>query len=444
MRENYLQFMAECDRLKKYFLLEAEGDDSDLAEAGSDEDTGDTEGGNDSGKDKDEKKKESDGKEKPAEKDTGNTDKAQKPEHEPEREPQPAQSPQASPATAPDPSKVNAAGRAPGAISPQALIAEMSSGKDNIYTRVLGVLRTRFPKGECQVKDMIEPISHAVSAFMKNKNYAPLPKDTMKAVCLNIAKQISERSAASKKAQPHPQQGQQKMEAAYFSKKRPCIESLGLLESWKELLLAGGIAAGSAGAATAPSAPESTLRGTPRYTAMQDGTQVGRQDKQGQQPVGMSSVPKTANSGNVAFSKDSTYQLSPDDYVDYKSAGNLPENYVVSGGSGKGKTDTPVAKGGSVMQGVVKEQAKSGKTTGEIAGKCKESTGNPDAFRKTVHETGHKAVDAAIKGGSAVVGGLIGGAKGMVRGAKEAWNRASRGIESDHDKMVSERETKKK
>ena len=179
---------------------------------------------------------------------------------------------------------------------------------------------------------------------------------------------------------------------------------------------------------------------------------------------GATAAPATKSS-DVQFSQDSTYQLSPQEFMKYQASGKLPAHYIVvsddqagknvtrtqpgkpagkSKGYGKdaGNGNPKTTQGGSTTQAAVKEQAKSGKTTRQI------STGKDDQcccdgggidVGKTMHELGHKGVDLAYKGGSAIWGGLKGAAKGLWDGVQKSWDSADKDLEKDHDKMIKER-----
>jgi hypothetical protein len=217
------------------------------------------------------------------------------------------------------------------------------------------------------------------------------------------------------------------------------------------VLLAGGLAAGAANAATAPSAPQATLAGTPRYAAQQQqaaGPQkeakfVSNGKARQANPVA-SSVPDAANPGSVQFSKDSTYRMTPEQFKKFNAAGNLPASYEIK------KADQPSSPGKpSQTQKAVKAQAKSGKTTGEIAkgdpGKCtvgpEESKPETD-YGEVAHELAHDAVDLGFRGAKTLWGAMKGAAKGAWNKGKEAWRESGETQEKEHDKMIAERNAK--
>lgn len=469
---NYMIFESEFDRLKPMFLLEAEDDDLSEAEPEKEEPSkGDAKGKKSEDKDKD-KSGDSDGKD-------DNDDSG----HDGDDGDTQGASGDASGddidldgdsdlsditggnADSPSPDQVNADNAKPGAIDPANLLKEMSSGTDNIYTRVIGYARQKYPNGQCQVKDLLEPIAHAVKAYMRNKNYAPIPKDAMKAICLNVARNIYEGKT--------PTSGKARTESAHVTYRDPRpVESRGLMEGWKEILLAGGLAANGAMGATAQSAPVSTLQGTPRYQAMQQQANAVKQaTPEKQKSFGGKAIGRAASGSGTQFSPDSTYQLSPQEFMKYQSSGKLPKHYIVAsdgeagknmaksrpGGAPAGKSkgygkdagngNPKTAQGGSTTQAAVKEQAKSGKTTRQI------STGKDDRcccdgdgidVGKTMHELGHKGVDMAYKGGSAIWGGLKGAAKGLWDGVQKSWNSADKELENDHGQMIKKKNKSKK
>ena len=228
---DYLTFESEFDRLKGLFLLE--GADDDLAEGtnadsendeGSKEDKsgdsgddlgldggngGDTDGGEEGG---DDGEPASDDIDLDGDSDLGDLT--------------------GNPGDAPDAGEVNAENAPPGAINPKTLLQEMSTGEDNIYTRVVKAVKEKFPGGKCQVKDLMVPIVHAVKAYMKNKNYAPISKEAMKAICINVARTIHDQGMKNA-------QKRSTVESAVYFKKAPYLESQELMEGWKERLLAG-------------------------------------------------------------------------------------------------------------------------------------------------------------------------------------------------------------
>lgn len=424
---DYLTFESEFDRLKGLFLLE--GADDDLAEGSNTDDTeeeepkkeqGDSGESGESGDDSDLAEGTNEGEEggeEPASDDIdldGDSDLGDI---------------TGNPGDAPDAGEVNAESAPPGAINPKTLLQQMSAGEDNIYTRVVRAAKEKFPGGQCQVKDLMAIIAHAVKSFMKNKNYAPISKEAMKAICLNVAKTIHD-GGMKKPAQD----GQAAVESVMYFRKAPYLESQELMEGWKELLLAGALGASSAMGATAQSAPESTLHGTPRYD--------------NQATTYMASVPETKNPAKVQFNPNATYEMSQDEFATYKAAGNLPDHYIVS----DGKTKTPV-KGGQVKQGsgsqtqkAVKEQAKSGKTTKKIAKSGPDSDDemchapspeDPVDLHKAAHDLGHKAVDVGLQAAEAGWEGAKEGLKslwhGLKKGAKKGWSNGEKKNEAHHE-----------
>jgi hypothetical protein len=339
---------------------------------------------------------------------------------------------------------------------------------------------------------LLEPIAHAISAYLKNKKYAGIDTRTLEKknpnkamnqenaihlISLVIAKNIKEGKLINYAERQQQAQSAPKTESVRMGYRsvRP-IEEQTLMEGWKDILLAGGIAANSALGATAPSAPVSTLQGTPRYQAMQQQANAPQQKQQAPQKKsvvtsGATTAPSTSSTG-VQFSPDSTYQLSPQQFQQFQASGNLPKHYIVASdaqagqniakvpqagaqkpsnkryGKNTGNGNVKAAQGSSVTQAAVKEQAKSGQTTKQIATGKDERCVNPDEqsgnFGKTVHELGHKGVDLAYKGGSALWGGLKGAAKGLWDGAKKNWGKAEKDLEKDHDKMIKERKVSKK
>lgn len=473
-------FESEFDRLKDYFLLEGKedskpSDNYDDLEEGTNEDESGEEKPDDTeepAKDEDKPEDSDDGKEKSA--DDSNLDGDDSSldsdlddilgeEEEPSAE------------------EVNKQPAQPGAVDPKQMLSEMASGNDNVYTRVVQSAKNHFPGQKVPNKALLRITSTTVKEFMKNKNYT-MNKDAFKAVCLNIVKTIignAKKAASAKQSnmvnqQPRQQQQKPAQESVRYYTRTPMYETADWIEQWNRmapaleegklgnLAAAGALAlAGAAHSATAPSAPESTLLGTPRYTAnvvQQDGQNLQKQNKAAavqQKGRAVANTPSTGNPASVHFSPDSTYQMSPDDYVKFKQANNLPPHYTVSGDSDHQPVDTgkaSVQDGGkpSASQAAVKKQAKTGKTTQQIAtgkaqsdnGKCQMSPedqkGSIDVG-ETVHKLGHEAIDTAYKGGSAVFHGAVDGAKGLWNGLKKGWNNASKGIERDHDKMIAER-----
>lgn len=429
---NYLLFESEFDRLKDLFLLEAEeNDDDDLAEATNEE------SGEDAGKEPADKSPE-----KPEEESPDKPDAATDDEGLDLGEVTGDESMSADAGTVNEEPK-----QAPGAVNPKDLIAELTQSEDNIYDRVAKVARAKFPNGQCKLKDIVAIVAEGVTRYMENKKYIKLSPEAMKAVCLNLARGFQQKCAGNAKK---PAQ-----ESAFVAA-RPIYETQDLMEGWKEVLLAGGLAAGAANAATAPSAPHATLAGTPRYAAQQQqaaGPQKEarfvRDGKAKQANPVASSVPDAANPGSVQFSKDSTYQMTPEQFKKFNAAGNLPGSYEIK------KADQPSSPGKpSQTQKAVKEQAKSGKTTGEIARGAKGKDGgksckvDPEDARpatdygKAAHELAHDAVDLGIRGAKTAWGAIKGAAKGAWNKGREAWRESGETQEKEHDKMIAERNSK--
>ena len=102
----------------------------------------------------------------------------------------------------------------------------------------------------------------------------------------------------------------------------------------------------------------------------------------------------------------------------------------------------------------MKEQAKSGKTTGEIARGAKGKDGgksckvDPEDARpatdygKAAHERAHDAVDLGIRGAKTAWGAIKGAAKGAWNKGREAWRESGETQEKEHDKMIAERNSK--
>jgi len=506
---NYLMFESEVERLKPLFLMEAEDDDLEESTPKDDKPADDDKKSDDNKKSEDESS-ENKGDSKPEDPDKESKENSgdssgdgfeelddangetggETEDFDLDRDMPDITGGLGEPQNGGD---VNANNGTPGAITPERLIAEITSGQDNIYTRVINEVKPKFPNGECQVKDLLEPIAHAISAYLKNKKYAGIDTRTLEKknpnkamnqenaihlISLVIAKNIKDGKFINY-AERQQQQAQSapKTESVRMGYRsvRP-IEEQTLMEGWKDILLAGGIAANGVMGATAQSAPVSTLQGTPRYQAMQQQANTPQQKQQAPQKKsgvtsGATAAPSTSSTG-VQFSPDSTYQLSPQQFQQFQASGNLPKHYIVASDAQAGQNVTKVpqsgsqkpsnkgygkntgngnvkaTQGSSVTQAAVKEQAKSGQTTKQIATGKDERCVNPDEqsgnFGKTVHELGHKGVDLAYKGGSALWGGLKGAAKGLWDGAKKNWGEAEKDLEKDHDEMIKERKASKK
>ena len=472
---DYLTFESEFDRLKDYFLLEGVGNDDDLEEGSNDED----------------KSSDSEDKEDPSEntEDTESTEKTET-EETGDGDDQDALSDldgdsdlgdlTGNPGDAPSEEDVNKEDGAPGAINPENLIKELTDGEDNIYTRVGKAMAEQFP-GQPTVKEIEEPlrksVAHAVKAYMKNKNYAPLTKEAMKGVCDKLADMVLRKAVKSAKEKKDgkggKQQGNAATEAIYFVKKAPVFESEELMESfWKNAAAAAAIGlagANAAHAATAESAPDATKMGTPAYARLVDQADKTADKKKGEVQKtnkqassnsvqsSSSTVPQTKNPGSVVFNKDSTYSLTPDDYVAYKLANNLPAHYTVTGGSEKtptsgnakataGKADVQKKGTGSASQAAVKTDTKSSVNKGSSkprsssAERCAApQEEKSEGWGKKFHRWAHQAVDKGGEIGAGLIGGAVGAAKGLYHGANEGYSKAKDAIEKDHDDMIQER-----
>lgn len=471
---DYLTFESEFDRLKDYFLLEGVGNDDDLKEGSNDEDNS----------------SKSEDTEDPPEntEDTGSTE-----ENESENKTEDDTDALSdldgdsdlgdltgNPGDAPSEEDVNKEDGAPGAINPENLIKELTEGEDNIYTRVGKAMAEQFP-GQPTVKEIEEPlrksVAHAVKAYMKNKNYAPLTKEAMKGVCDKLADMVLRKAVKSAKDKKdgngEKQQGNAATEAIYFVKKAPVFESEELLESfWKNAAAAAAIGlagANAANAATAESAPVATKMGTPAYTRLVDQADKTAEKKKGEvqktnkQASGSSvrssssTVPQTSNPGSVVFNKDSTYNLTPDDYVTYKLANNLPAHYTVTGGSEKapassnakattGKAGVQKKGTGAASQAAVKTDTKASVNKGNrkpgssSAERCvAPQEEKSEGWGKKFHRWAHQAVDKGGEIGAGLIGGAVGAAKGLYHGANEGYSKAKKALEKDHGDMINER-----
>lgn len=450
---HYLEFMEECERLKDIFLLEGEDEkkdekNDDLAELddGADKDIPeDTE-------DNPEDDEETSGEENESDDDidldldgdlgdiTGDDD------LDPEAE------------------DVNAEEK-PGAVNPGTLYQEITQGEDNIYDRTAKAALEKFPNGKCEVKDMLPIIAIGIKSYMKNKNYAPIPKADMKKLVFRIAHDIHDKLTSEKKEPSRPEKSA--TEAIFYRK-----DELALMEGWKELALAGAIAAApmAGHAATAESAPYNTHANTSkiitnnrsmsadsremvhtkdnyggkvRYTST-SGKKVGTTSKPATQGGGAADVPIVSDYSIVDFDEGTTYQVTPEQLEKMQADGNVPAKYQVLDKNAKGKT---AAKTGakSTTQQAVKAQAKAQanaptgacKVDSEKCG-CQKPHDDVD-LELLAHKAGHKAVDLGIKGAKTAWGGLKGAATGLWSGAKKAWNSSDRDIEHDHDQMIAGR-----
>ena len=483
---DYLTFESEFDRLKKYFLLEGVDGDDDLEEGTNEDD--------------DKKKKKADGESG----DTGDTESDGESASEDESEDESGDDTDdltdldgdsdlddltGNPGDAPSEEDVNRDNGAPGAINPENLIRELTAGDDNIYTRVGKAMAEKFP-GRHSAKEIEEPlrkvVAHAVKSFMKNKNYAPLPREAMRGVCDNLANAILKKAVAGGSRQEgRPRQAPAANEAVYYVRKAPVFEAEEMMEgALANIATAAAIglgAANAANAATAGSAPESTLRANPAYVAMaqkagqkadQKKAEAGKKDAKSSSSATQSSasVPNVKDPKTVVFSDDSSYTLTPDDYVAYKLANNLPKNYTVSGGSAgspagtqatavqkpassaakqgaassssRGTRGVQKAGTGSATQAAVKGATKSsvGKGKPASAERCEapQEEEKSEGWGKTLHRWAHKAVDKGGEIGAGLVGGAIGAAKGAYHGANAGYRYAKDAIDSQHDEMIDE------
>lgn len=465
---DYLTFESECERLSKYFLLEGVGNDDDLEEAtNNDEDTGDTGNPEEKSGDGDTEEKPEDG-EKPEDpkEETEDSDALADLDGDSDLD-----DITGNPGDAPSADEVNKEDGAPGAINPENLLKELAEGDDNVYTRVAKAMQERYPNG-CSVKDVKEPlektVAHAVKAFMKNKNYAPLPKEAMKGVCDNISNTILEKCTGKKsnEAKEQAPKAPAANEAVYYVKKAPVFESAELMESfWKNAAAAAAIGmagANTANAATAESAPYATKAGTPLYQEFQRQADAKAEQKKAEvnkanaksnqsSAASSSSAPNVKNPASVTFSGDSTYTLTPEQYEKFKAADNLPAHYKVSDGKSKaadgGKAEKEVKKSGAgaTTQAAVKTATKSsvnkgGKSKGYSGERCAvPQEEKSESWGKKLHRWAHKAVDKGGEIGAGIVGGAVGAAKGLYQGANTGYSKAKNALEKDHDEMIAER-----
>lgn len=483
MPHDYLTFESECYRLKDYFLLEAEEanpNDDDLAEGTNEPEEEESKG-----------KDEAD--DTPKEGDDGKTGDEEKDDAEAEEELSDLDGDSdlgditGNPGDAPTGDEVNKDNGAPGAINPENLLRELAEGEDNVYTRVINAMKEKFPGGKCLLKDLVEPMekatAHAVKSFMKNKNYAPLPKEAMKGVCDNITNTILKKCSESDTPEPKPEP-KPANEAIFYVKKSPVFESEEMMEGMmKNIALAaaiGAAGAGGANAATAESAPYATKSPTPLFQKQQQEANKKAEQKKaevmqakgkssGTTKSSSSSAPNAKDPSSVVFSNDSTYNLTPDDYMTYKMANNLPAHYVVAGGSdgaasggqaksaksGAGSSDSKEGKSGtkpgvgksgtgSATQAAVKSDTKSsvkkgGKSGGSSNERCAAPQEKSEGFGHMLHRLAHKAVDKGGEIASGLAGGVAGAVKGGYKGANAGYRYVKNELEKDHDKMIRER-----
>jgi len=463
---HYMEFMEECERLKDLFLLEGEedkdpGESDDLAEMEPE--------GEPSGDSQDAPTEET--AEEPAEStdadidldlDSDLADITGDETLEPEAD------------------QVNAEEK-PGAINPATLYQEITQGDDNIYDRTAKAVLEKFPGGKCEVRDMLPIIAIGIKSYMRNKNYAPLPKADMKKLVFRIAHDIHDRLSGKKEAPA--------TEAVFYTKETPA-----LTEGWKELALAGALAAApmASHAATAESAPYSTHRGTskiitnnrslsqdsremvhtrdnfggPVAKSSGDGAKQVKQAKTGKQ-VGKTSIPAreggassevpvVSDYSKVTFDEGTTYQVTPEQLKKMQADGNVPAQYQILDKSAKG--DTPVktaaasgkeGKAKSATQDAVKKQAKA--QAKASSGRCPVDAercgcGGQDEdvdWKATIHKGAHDATDLALAAGGTVVDAAkkVPGAIGKVAGfLKRSFLNNSAELERDHDRMIAERD----
>ena len=191
---NYLMFESEVERLKPLFLMEAEDDDLEESTPKDDKPADDDDKKSDDKKKSEDESSENKGDSKPEDTDEESNETSgessgdgfeelddangetggETEDFDLDRDMPDITGGLGEPQNGGD---VNANNGTPGAITPERLIAEITSGQDNIYTRVINEVKPKFPNGECQVKDLLEPIAHAISAYLKNKKYPYLGKE---------------------------------------------------------------------------------------------------------------------------------------------------------------------------------------------------------------------------------------------------------------------------
>lgn len=451
---HYLEFMDECERLKDLFLLEAEDDSEggdDLAEM-EPEDSGDDskeESGETSGETSDDSSDDSsdessdDGLDGDTDLDLDSDlgDITGDDSLEPEAD------------------EVNAEEK-PGAVNPETLYQEVTQGEDNIYDRTAKAALEKFPGGKCAVKDMLPIIAIGLKSYMKNKNYAALPKIDMKKLVYRIAHDIHDKLSGKKKegaAKPAA-------ESVYYAGMAPT-----LMEGWKELALAGAIAAAPmANAATAESAPRATLRHlddpatyVPQgYNSAYDDLdeQTGPKQDSAKQakkaaPEKYEQVPHTPDYSKVDLDSSTTYQITPEQYSKMKDTGTLPAKYVVDDSDPEaapgdaGKPAPKAAKAskktagnsGAVSQKAAKAQAGSQVKRGGERCAAPATEKKSGDLGTAIHKLGHSAVDLGIAGAKTAWGGIKGAVGGLIRGTVDAAKEANADLKRDHDKMISER-----
>jgi len=440
---HYLEFMDECERLKDLFLLEAEDDSEggdDLAEM-EPEDSGDDskeESGETSGETSDDSSDDSSDESSDDGLD-GDTDLDLDSD--------------LGDITGDDSLE-------PGAVNPETLYQEVTQGEDNIYDRTAKAALEKFPGGKCAVKDMLPIIAIGLKSYMKNKNYAALPKIDMKKLVYRIAHDIHDKLSGKKKegvAKPAA-------ESVYYAGMAPT-----LMEGWKELALAGAIAAAPmANAATAESAPRATLRHfndpatyVPQgYNSAYDDldAQTGPEQDSTKQakktvPEKYEQVPHTPDYSKVDLDSSTTYQITPEQYSKMKDTGTLPAKYVVDDSDPEaapgdaGKSAPKAAKAskktagnsGAVSQKAAKAQAGSQVKRGGERCAAPATEKKSGDLGTAIHKLGHSAVDLGIAGAKTAWGGIKGAVGGLIRGTVDAAKEANADLKHDHDKMISER-----
>lgn len=476
---HYMEFMEECERLKDLFLLEGEddkknaGDPDDLAEMesgdGTSEESSGVSGEESSGDPTDATAEE------PADPMAADTDLDLNSD---------LGDLTGDTTLEPEADEVNAEEK-PGAINPATLYQELTQGDDNIYDRTAKAVLEKFPGGKCEVRDMLPIIAIGIKSYMRNKNYAPLPKADMKKLVFRIAHDIHDR-LSGKKREPAT-------EAVFYTKETPA-----LTEGWKELALAGALAAAPAAshAATAESAPYNTHQGTSKIitnnrsmdvdsremvhtrdnyggsvnNAVKPGTKASKDAKSGRQ-VGRTSIPAREGGASsevpvvsdysmVTFDEGTTYQVTPEQLRKMRADGNVPARYQILDKDANVKPTAKAAaatgksgKSASVTQAAAKKQAGKNAKAGTKAatGRCPVDAercgcGGADEdinWKETIHKGAHDATDLALAAGGTVVDAAkkVPSTLGKVAGfLKRSFLNNSAELEKDHDRMIAERE----
>lgn len=361
----------------------------------------------------------------------------------------------------------------PGAVNPGTLYQELTQSDDNIYDRTAKAALEKFPNGKCVVKDMLPIIAIGIKSYMKNKNYAPLPKIDMKKLVYRIAHDIHDRLASKKKATGTNSQ-KADMQSVRFDR-----VSTVLTEGWKDWMMAAAIAgAPMAGhAATAESAPMNTHQGTSKIITNNrsmdvdsremvntkenyggkvkadqkgsGGKQVGRTSTPAKMGGGSSEVPTVSDYSIVSFDSGTTYQVTPEQLKKMQAVGNVPAKYQVldknaPAGQGKAKSATQAA-----AKAQAKTQAKSPANGGRNSCRvdaercgCSPNDGEDIDWKGIIHKGAHGATDAALTvGGTAIdVAKKVPGALSKFGGfLKRTYNSNKAEIEKEHDGMIAER-----